>query len=147
MDAYSIRQMAQALIRENGLVGWTFSTNNNKTRVGVCKYGPKRIEVSVLLTKNMTEAQVRNVLTHEVAHALVGGGHAHDAVWARQHRALGGDGKRCQSGITLDTSDYKWKIVDGVTFKTLGHANRKGHRLASSVCTCHRVKPLWVAQN
>lgn len=146
MDAYSTRQMAQALIRENGLVGWTFSLNNNKTRVGVCKYRYKRIEASALFIKNMTEAQVRNVITHEVAHALVGYGHGHDAVWARMHRSLGGDGKRCQTA-SLEASDHKWKIVDGVTRQTLGYANRKGKRLAASVCTCHRVAPIWVAQN
>lgn len=145
MDSLSVRLMARNLLDSNGLTDWTFRFNTNTTRVGVCKYGPQRIEISERFTKTMTEAQVRNVITHEVAHALVGYGHGHDATWARTHRSLGGDGKRCQS-VSLDKSEYKYRLVDRVDGRVLGHANRKGHRLAASVCTCHREFPLWIEQ-
>ena len=138
--------MAREVMRENGLTDWSFSLNNNTNRVGVCKYGPRRIEISARFAGQMTEAQVMNVITHEVAHALVGPGVGHGVLWQRMHRSLGGDGKRCQSIANLPKDQHKWRIEDGVDGRVLGYANRKGHVLASSVCTCHRVAPKWIAQ-
>jgi predicted SprT family Zn-dependent metalloprotease len=148
MNTYEARDMARNLLSTHGLSdqGWSFKFNTNATRVGVCRFRYKSIEVSSKFLAQMDEARLRNVLTHEIAHALVGPGRGHGPVWVRMHKSLGGDGQRCQQGITLTTDQYLYRIVCSVDKRILGHANRKGKRLARSVCTCHSQPPLWIAQ-
>ena len=38
--------------------------------------------------------QIENIITHEIAHAIVGIRHHHDSVWKAQHRKMGGNGER-----------------------------------------------------
>jgi predicted SprT family Zn-dependent metalloprotease len=144
MDANAIRRTAQTLLMDYELTGWTFRFNTNKNRVGVCRFGPRTIEISSVFVGAMTDAQILNVLTHEVAHALAGVGHGHDATWAAIHRSMGGDGKRCAVGVKQPADTYKWAAKCAVTLQELGRVNRKGHRLATSMCKCHRAPLKWV---
>lgn len=145
MNTYELRTLARNIMDENGLTDWSFRVNNNTNRVGVCKYSTRTIEVSQMFLPNMSDEVVLNVLTHEVAHALVGQGYGHGPVWRRTHRSLGGDGERCQS-VGLPKENYKYVILCSVTRDVLGRANRKGKVLARSVCTCHKQPPIWKEQ-
>jgi predicted SprT family Zn-dependent metalloprotease len=144
MDANAIRRTAQTLLMDYELTGWTFRFNTNKNRVGVCRHNQKVIEMSSIFIGAMTDAQILNVLTHEVAHALAGFSHGHDATWAAIHRSMGGDGKRCAVGVKQPADTYKWAAKCAVTLQELGRVNRKGHRLAASMCKCHRAPLKWV---
>lgn len=95
------RQMiveAKATLAQHNLHGWRFRFNTNKRRRGVCRYAERSVEVSVGVCLEGIEA-VRKVLAHEIAHALVGHGHGHDAVWQRKSLELGGGAERC--GMTM----------------------------------------------
>lgn len=144
MDAYAVQVAAQTLLKDHDLYGWRFKFNTNKNRVGVCRHGERTIEISSIFLSTMTDAQIMNVLTHEVAHALAGHSHGHDATWAAIHRSLGGDGKRCAVGVKQPADTYKWAAKCSVTLQELGRVNRKGHRLATSLCKCHRAPLKWV---
>jgi hypothetical protein len=50
-----------------------------------------------VLTALHDEREVRDTILHEIAHALVGPSHGHDAVWRRQALAIGSSGQRCVS--------------------------------------------------
>ena len=73
---------------------WTVTTNNRKTAFGVCKYGPREIQLSALLVPAMTEDAIQDTIIHEIAHALCIG-HNHDNVWKKKCVELGGNGQRC----------------------------------------------------
>ena len=89
-----VTKLANDEIKRHSLVGWRFRFNTNKTRLGVCKYGPKLIEVSVhVLPLGLKRAT--QVVAHELAHAIVGHGHGHDHVWRAKAIALGDTGERC----------------------------------------------------
>lgn len=143
MNLNDIRQTATNLLIENGLSAWSFSFNNNKRRVAVCKHGDQRIEISQVFTPHMTDAQILNSLTHEIAHALMGPGYGHSASWQARHIMLGGDGKRC-AGLNQPVDSYKWVIVCAVDRRELGRVNRRGARLDKSLCRCHRAALSWV---
>ncbi|ASR85962.1 SprT-like protease [Mycobacterium phage Peanam] len=95
MSMAEARRIAEALIAEHGLVGWTVTFDNARRRAGVCKYGTRTIGLSKPLMAQRSYADTWMTITHEIAHALVGHSHGHDAVWAAKHRQLGGNGKRC----------------------------------------------------
>ena len=40
------------------------------------------------------EAEVRETILHEIAHARVGASHGHDAVWQAEARRIGSTGRR-----------------------------------------------------
>ena len=62
---------------------WTFGFDLSTTRAGVCRYRDKRIDLSVSYCLRATRADVENTLLHEIAHAIVGAEHGHNAAWQR----------------------------------------------------------------
>lgn len=88
---------ARQMLDKQGLHDWRFKFNTNKKRLGVCKYFPQqRIEVSIHAT-NLGEEKVKQVIAHEVAHAVVGSRHGHDHTWRQKAISLGDTGERCSS--------------------------------------------------
>ena len=85
-DAWAL---ARALMDEHGLQEWNFRFDRARRRAGSCVHATRTITLSGTLTQLYSEADVRGVILHEIAHALVGPAHRHDAVWKAQARALG----------------------------------------------------------
>ena len=74
---------------------WTFGFDLSTTRGGVCRYADRRIDLSVSYRHRATRAEIEDTLLHEIAHALVGYAHHHDAVWQAAARAIGCTAERC----------------------------------------------------
>ena len=74
---------------------WTFGFDLSTTRAGVCRYGETRIDLSVSYCLRATRADIENTLLHEIAHAIVGSRHGHDAVWQAKARQIGCTAERC----------------------------------------------------
>jgi predicted SprT family Zn-dependent metalloprotease len=89
------RALATRLMREHGLPDWRLVFDNARTRAGVCRAGRREIGLSRVLTELHTDAEVRDTILHEIAHALVGPDHGHDAVWRAKAREIGCSGERC----------------------------------------------------
>ncbi len=87
--------MALRLMRAHGLGVWRFAFDRAKTRAGVCRYGSHTIGLSRTLTLLHTDAEVRDTILHEIAHALVGPEHGHGPVWRAQALAIGCSAQRC----------------------------------------------------
>ena len=76
-----VHRLALELLATHGLHGWSFAFNRSKLNMGLCRYGPRVIELSThFVGRNPAEA-VRDTLLHEIAHALVGPGHGHGRAW------------------------------------------------------------------
>lgn len=89
--------MARALMAEHGLRGWSLVFDRAKRRAGVCRYDRREIGLSAPLTALHDEADVRDTVLHEIAHALVGARHGHDADWRATATRIGCSGERCVS--------------------------------------------------
>ncbi|MCI3924964.1 SprT-like domain-containing protein [Paenibacillus sp. TRM 82003] len=100
MDGVELREavaMAEGLLAEHGLAGWTVVLDRARTRAGVCREDRRQIGLSAPLTLLHSPAEVRDTVLHEVAHALVGTRHGHDAVWRAAARRIGCSGTRTTS--------------------------------------------------
>jgi len=105
-----IQQLATTLMREHGLRrrGWSFAFDNAKVRFGCCKYRSRVISLSRALVRANSLEAARDTLLHEIAHALVGRGHHHDAVWKQAAQAIGCTGERCYDSGLINTPTPAW---------------------------------------
>lgn len=92
-----ICKLAAALLAEHGLAGWSFSFDHASRRAGCCDYRRKRISLALQFARQAGEEEIRDTLLHEIAHALVGKKHNHDAVWRAKAQQIGGSGERCHN--------------------------------------------------
>lgn len=74
---------------------WTFGFDLCTVRGGVCRHRERRIDLSVSFCQRATRAEIEDTLLHEIAHAIVGYEHRHDAVWKAKARAIGCTAERC----------------------------------------------------
>ncbi len=95
MEIDLARQLAEQLLRDHGLRSYRVVFDRAKTRAGVCRFGEGQIGLSGPLTRLHSPAEVRDTVLHEIAHALVGPGHQHDARWRAQAADLGCSTKAC----------------------------------------------------
>jgi len=87
--------LARRLMFEHDLTGWTVVADRAKTRAGVCRFAKRQIGLSRPLTELHSEAEGRDTILHEIAHALVGPEHGHDRIWRAKAREIGCSGERC----------------------------------------------------
>jgi predicted SprT family Zn-dependent metalloprotease len=94
---HAIAMRARRLLAEHRLDGWKFTFDHAKRRGGACHYGRKVISLSLGFAAAASQAEVDDTVLHEIAHALVGRRHNHDAVWQAKARAIGCTAQRCHS--------------------------------------------------
>jgi predicted SprT family Zn-dependent metalloprotease len=88
--------MAQEFLTVHGLHDWKFRFNRCKTSLGLCVHRRRSIELSIYLVERANPLEeIRDTILHEIAHALVGPKHGHDAVWRRKCRQIGAKPIRC----------------------------------------------------
>jgi len=102
--------LAQTLMQQNELEGWTFHFDRAKRRFGACNYTTKTISLSRHLTQLNSAAQVRETLLHEIAHALTPGAH-HGEAWQRACKQLGIDPKRTYSSAQVEQPAPRYWLV------------------------------------
>lgn len=101
----AILQTALDLMQEHGLKKWRFAFDHSTRRAGCCDYRTKTISISFNLARNASDDDIRDTILHEIAHALVGKKHNHDAVWKAKAREIGCSGERCHR-LTLTPPRY-----------------------------------------
>jgi predicted SprT family Zn-dependent metalloprotease len=89
------RRLAHELMARHGLAGWSFGFNRRKRSLGLCRYAAQMIELSVYLVYGSSDEEVQDTILHEIAHALVGPGHGHDAAWKAKCLEVGAKPQRC----------------------------------------------------
>jgi predicted SprT family Zn-dependent metalloprotease len=88
------------LLQQYGLweQGWRTTLDRAKMRAGCCRYNRRTISLSAPIIALNSWQETLDTIRHEVAHALVGPGHAHDQVWQEMAVRLGAQPKaRCTS--------------------------------------------------
>jgi predicted SprT family Zn-dependent metalloprotease len=94
MDLHAARRTARELMDRHGLNAWTLRFDGAKQRAGLCRHDRREISLSAPLVSLYSEDEVRETVLHEIAHALVGARHGHDAVWRATAVRIGASGRR-----------------------------------------------------
>ena len=114
MELSRATELAIELMTQHGLMvkGWQFSYNNRKRGLGLCNNWKKIIELSKPLTLINDEAEMRNTILHEIAHAMAGHAAGHGPVWKLMAHQIGCTGDRCASETVKQIlEDAPWQAV------------------------------------
>lgn len=143
MQPTELLSLGYSLLQHHNLSEWSFKLDRSKSRAGLCNYTRRTISVSHLLA-HQDEASIRNVILHEIAHALVGPSHQHDAVWRDKAIAIGSDGNRCHT-LQLCIAPYRVACSCGkVDFCRF----RLTNKLYQTKCRhCQSTLSIYVVQN
>lgn len=94
MQPFEAKHITLALLKIHGRENWRVTINTRtKVRAGLCDYRICTIDLSAWLFHLNSDEAIMNTITHEVAHAIVGGWCGHNHMWRQCHRRLGGNGK------------------------------------------------------
>lgn len=93
MEKVAAATLARSLMNQHGLTEWTFRFHA-RWDGNWCCYTEKMITLSEPLARRSDPFEVRLIMLHEIAHALVGPGHQHDDVWKAKDLELGGRGEK-----------------------------------------------------
>jgi predicted SprT family Zn-dependent metalloprotease len=88
-------ELARRLMKRHGLAAWEFGFNRRKRSLGLCRYTEQRIELSTHFVAGHDEPSIRDVILHEIAHALAGHEAAHGPLWRTICAAIGAKPERC----------------------------------------------------
>ena len=133
MEIAAAARMARGLMDRHGLASWILIFDDAKTRAGICRSDCQVIGLSRVLTRLHGEEEVRDTVLHEIAHAVVGVEHGHDAEWRARACAIGCSGNRCLSGSAA-VPEGRWRGVCPAGHETTRH--RRPIRVAScAVCS------------
>ena len=94
MHPHDAKLLARRLMIEHGLSDWEFQFDHARRRFGCCFFGRKVISLSRPLTLLNDEAEVRDTILHEIAHALAPGD-GHGRIWRAVCRRIGAKPSRC----------------------------------------------------
>lgn len=95
VDLDDARRLARELMTRHGLHGWRFELDRAKRRAGICRHQQKTIGLSAPLTRLHPEAEVRDTILHEIAHALAGPRAGHGPAWVATALRIGCSAARC----------------------------------------------------
>ena len=106
-----IGAMAERLMGESlDTQKWSFGFDSGKRRAGLCDHTNSRISLSKYMSQLHPVDQSRQVMFHEIAHALAGAKHGHDQHWLRIATQLGYRNERI-SAKEVDQAHAKWHGV------------------------------------
>jgi predicted SprT family Zn-dependent metalloprotease len=123
--------MARELMNQHGLWWWTFQFNRGKRMAGLCKYSYQTIELSQYFVNLNSEAFVRDIILHEIAHALAGSTAGHGPVWKMKCRAIGANPKRLCSPERRVPGNYTATCNCGVQHQMY---RKPKHKYACKTC-------------
>lgn len=115
-----VEEFAHNQLQKYNLQSWKFVWDTRACRrYGQCRYDKQEIGVSKKMAIINTLEENKNVILHEIAHALTGPGHGHDRLWKQKCLLVGARPERCynskNNGGTVNTVNGKYKVIHKMT--------------------------------
>lgn len=93
MEKLAAAKLARSLMDQHGLTQWMFRFHARWSG-NFCCHKEKLITLSEPRALRSDPNEIRFVMLHEIAHALVGPDHEHDGIWKAKDLEIGGRGER-----------------------------------------------------
>jgi predicted SprT family Zn-dependent metalloprotease len=100
MDLREAERLARTLMGRHGLGEWSFRFSRARRAFGTCIPSRRIITLSAYLTHLNSEAEVRDTILHEIAHALEPND-GHGEAWKEACRKIGARPDRLATGPDL----------------------------------------------
>ena len=84
-----VAALARRLMDEHGLGAWAFAFLEAERRLGDCRFEDRLIRIGRGHALDAGEAEVRDTILHEIAHALAGPEARHGPAWKAAARRIG----------------------------------------------------------
>ena len=144
MSLQDVQKLADRLLirhkKHSGLArAWRCGFDLAPARAGVCDYTGQRINLSVSYCQRATRGEIEDTILHEIAHAIVGHQHNHDAVWKAKAREIGCTGERCHR---VEHSAARWVGECGCGQRWFRHKLQR-RMLQDRVCAKCRGVITW----
>ena len=95
MELTAAAELARRMLDQYGLRTWRFRFDRAVRRFGTCHHRRATITLSAPLTLLNPEAEVRDTILHEIAHAIAGPDAGHGAEWRKYATLIGARPERC----------------------------------------------------
>ena len=131
-------------LSRHGLDEWSFRLDHARQRCGSCHFTRREITISKHLLVRNDPAEFLNTLRHEIAHALVGPGHAHDAVWRAAARRVGARPEA--TNPTADMPPPRWALTCDHCRQVIARRHRRSLDLRTvrcAACGVYRGTVQW----
>jgi predicted SprT family Zn-dependent metalloprotease len=103
--------LARQLMNEHGLNRWSFKFDKAKRRAGQCRHYRQTITLSYHFVCRNNDDEIKDVILHEIAHALAGPKAKHGSAWKAVCRRIGARPVRCYDSNTVDMPKGQFKAV------------------------------------
>ena len=125
------------LLCKHGLNDWSACLDDSISRAGACKYSARQISLARLFIRKASEQEIRDTILHEIAHALAGIEHHHDAVWRKIAKEIGCTAQRCHD-IVFSPPRWIVQCPNGC------FANTRNRRIRGVICKKCRQPPTFI---
>jgi predicted SprT family Zn-dependent metalloprotease len=136
VELVSAQQLAEKMMKEASLSDWSFCFDRAKKRFGQCNYARKIISLSRHLVELNSESVVKDVIIHEIAHAIAGHKAGHGKKWKTCVEKMGGVAERCYNAENVKTPTLKYTLFCRNCETKMQRQKRPGlfHGLACKAC-------------
>lgn len=134
MELHEIERHARALMTAHGVGSLAFEFDRGKRRLGSTRFVtignttlPQKITLSKHYAVLLPEDEIRDVILHEIAHALAGHKAGHGPVWKAAARRVGAKAQRCAAPSASPEATVIGRC------DPCGVVSSKGHRLPQRI--------------
>ncbi len=94
-------------LAKHGLNDWSMYINQNKNTAAYTNNDDKKIYVSIYFLDRLSIFEYRNLVLHEIAHALIDDYEPHSKEWRNKFKSIGGNGE-VQTRDIFTNNDYRY---------------------------------------
>ena len=146
MNLNDAEDLALTLMEDHGIGNtWSFAFDGAKRRCGVCNYNTRTISISRHFVQANGEAEVRDTILHEIAHALVGPkADAHGSAWKLQAMRVGARPERCATNVVMPEGNVEGVCAEWCTTRHTRHRMPPKRLLDAYQCNNCERRVTWV---
>ena len=124
--------LARKLMSRHGLSEWHFEWRNNWKRIfGACSSAQRTIYLSSPLAQLNSEAEVKDTVLHEIAHALTPSDKGHGKEWKRIAERIGAVPTRCYGSEVIQPEEKWMGACPSCSYRTWSY---RRNRVACGFC-------------